>query len=63
MKTQKMRTDRLEIRLAPGGKEAFQKAAEISGVPLSSWMREMLRRIARQELEDAGEQIPFLGKK
>lgn len=59
MKAKKVRTDRLEIRLEPGEKEGFQMAAEAAGVPLSAWIRERLRRIARQELEDLGESIPF----
>ncbi len=54
------RTDMLKFRVEPGEKEAFQQAAELAGIPLSTWVRERLRRAARIELEDAGRQIPFL---
>ncbi len=50
----------LLIRLEPEEKQAFQKAAEIAGIPLSSWMRERLRRAAIRELESAGRPIPFI---
>lgn len=60
MKTEQNRTDRIELRLDPREKRAFQMAAEFAGLPLSAWIRERLRRIARNELEDAGQQAPFL---
>lgn len=63
MGTNTTRSGRLEIRLEPKEKEGFEKAAAIAGLPLSSWVRERLRRAARQELEDAGEGIPFLAKR
>lgn len=63
MEVDQTRTERLEIRLEPKEKEGFEKAAGISGLPLSAWVRERLRRSARQELEDAGEAIPFMGKR
>jgi hypothetical protein len=50
----------LLIRLEPEEKEAFQQAAEIAGIPLSSWIRERLRRAAIRELESAGRPIPFI---
>lgn len=50
----------LNIRVASTEKAAFDMAAEIAGVPLSAWIRERLRRIARKELEEAGRLIPFL---
>jgi uncharacterized protein (DUF1778 family) len=50
----------IKIRLDPEEKQAFQEAADFAGVSLSAWMRERLRRSARIELEDAGQQIPFL---
>jgi uncharacterized protein (DUF1778 family) len=49
-----------QIRLSPQEKEGFQLAADISGITLSAWMRERLRRAATRELEDAGRKIPFL---
>ena len=41
-------------------KEGFAAAAEVAGVPLAVWMRERLRRAAREELEGAGRGVPFL---
>jgi uncharacterized protein (DUF1778 family) len=55
-----MKTDTLQIRLQPKEKEAFEIAAKLSGIPLSSWVRERLRRATIRELEEAGFQIPFL---
>lgn len=48
------------LRLEPGEKEGFRAAAELSGIDLSAWMRERLRRVARQELEEARLPIPFI---
>lgn len=50
----------LEVRLEPGEKEGFRAAADIAGIDLSAWVRERLRRAARQELEEAQLPIPFL---
>jgi uncharacterized protein (DUF1778 family) len=58
-----MKTQILQLRLQAAEKETFQKAADLAGVALSSWVRERLRRIARQELITAGQQIPFLQEK
>jgi hypothetical protein len=55
-----MRTDLLQLRVQPSEKESFQRAADLAGVALSAWVRERLRRVARQELVAAGEQVPFL---
>lgn len=53
------KTETLRLRLAPDEKGAFARAAEISGLSVAAWVRERLRRAARIELEDAGEQVPF----
>jgi len=55
-----MKSDRTEIRLSEQEKQAFQMAADLSGIPLSAWMRERLRSAARRELIDAGQKVPFL---
>lgn len=54
------RTEILKFRVESEEKEAFQQAAELAGIPLSTWVRERLRRAARIELADVGKQIPFL---
>ena len=48
------------LRLEPAEKEGFRAAAELAGIDLSSWIRERLRRVARQELEEARQPIPFI---
>jgi uncharacterized protein (DUF1778 family) len=55
-----MKTESLEFRLGSDEKEAFQRAAEIAGLPLSSWIRTNLRKAARETLEQIGEQVPFI---
>lgn len=47
------------IRMEPREKAAFTEAAVIAGVPLSVWIRERLRRVARDELREAGKELPF----
>jgi hypothetical protein len=41
-------------------KQAFKDAAELAGLPLSTWVRERLRRAAREELEEAHRPVAFL---
>ena len=50
----------LKLRIESTEKEAFQRAADIGGVPLSAWVRERLRRAAIRDLEEIGERAPFL---
>jgi hypothetical protein len=50
----------LQIRLTSQEKQGFQNAADLAGIPLSSWVRERLRVAAIRELESAGRQIPFV---
>ena len=44
-------------------KKGFQKAADLAGLPLRTWMRIRLRAIATEELEHANIRIPFLNEK
>lgn len=53
------KSETMRIRVRDDEKAAFERAAEISGLPLSGWVRERLRRASRIELEDANEQVPF----
>lgn len=55
-----MKTEMLKIRVDSLEKKAFEDAAGISGLPLSGWIRERLRRAAVRELEDAVRPIAFL---
>lgn len=54
------RADVLQIRLEPLEKKAFTDAAMLSGLGVSAWVRERLRRAAMKELEDAAMPIAFL---
>lgn len=50
----------IQIRLTEAEKRGFQAAADLAGIPLSSWVRERLRFAAIRDLESAGSQIPFV---
>lgn len=55
-----LRTEDLLVKLKVDEKEAFKDAAELAGVPLSSWVRERLRRVAVRELQEAARPVAFL---
>src|ERR1700674_133394 len=55
-----MKTMTLQIRLQPREKQAFEEAANLSGIALSAWVRERLRIAAIRELEGAGNPVPFV---
>lgn len=59
-KNTKGKTENMMVRLQPTEREAFDMAASLAGVSLSSWVRERLRLAAIRELEAAGRQIPFV---
>jgi hypothetical protein len=50
----------MEVRRDALEKQAFKDAADLSGLALSAWVRERLRRAARQELEEAGQPVAFV---
>lgn len=50
----------LQIRLTDAEKQGFLAAANLAGIPLSSWVRERLRLAAIRDLESAGQKIPFV---
>jgi predicted HicB family RNase H-like nuclease len=54
------KADLFVIRLGTTEKQAFQQAASVSGLSLSSWARERLRMAAIRELEQAGLRAAFL---
>lgn len=56
----KRREELLQVRVADTEKEAFEEAANLSGLALSAWVRERLRQVAVKELETAGRQVAFL---
>lgn len=48
------------LRTSPDEKEAFERAAEISGLSLSAWIRQRLRKASASELKSNGEKAKFL---
>lgn len=56
----KIKGFRLDMRLDGNEKEGFRAAAELAGLDMSAWVRERLRQVARHELEQAGQSVPFL---
>ncbi len=56
------KSENIKLRVKPEEKKAFQEAAEIAGIDLSTWIRERLRRSARVELQEVGKEIPFFRK-
>ena len=56
----KIKGIRLDMRLETAEKDGFRAAAELAGLDLSAWIRERLRRVARDELVEAGREVPFL---
>ena len=51
------------LRIAKSEKEAFERAAELAGVSVSTWVRVQLRAAAMRELDTVGELAPFLSKR
>jgi predicted HicB family RNase H-like nuclease len=50
----------LQVRLSGSEKQAFENAAAVAGISLSSWVRERLRWAATKELQGAGRSVAFL---
>lgn len=42
--------ERIELRLSDSEKKEFKAASALSGMPMTTWMRDRLMRIARKEL-------------
>lgn len=57
---QQLREEYLEVRLDAREKQAFKDAAELAGLSLSAWLRDRMRRLARQELQESGRKVAFL---
>lgn len=56
----KPKVEIVQIRVTAEEKDGFEIAAMLSGISLSSWVRERLRLTAIRELEGAGRRIPFI---
>jgi len=55
-----LKNENILVRVEPDEKEAFKDAARLAGISLSSWMRERLRRVAVNELQEASHPVAFL---
>lgn len=55
-----LQNEYLDVRLMTAEKEAFKKAAELAGMPMSMWVRDRLRAVSRRELEAADIPVAFL---
>lgn len=55
-----MKDHLIKARVGLAEKRAFQEAADMAGIGLSTWIRERLRRSAIRELEDMARPITFL---
>jgi hypothetical protein len=53
----------LQVRVNSAEKASFDAAADLAGLPLSTWVRERLRLAARTELQAASQPVAFLGSK
>jgi uncharacterized protein (DUF1778 family) len=56
----KAKAELLQIRLSVSEKTTFSDAAELDGKNVSEWIRDRLRRVSRQELQEAGKTEAFL---
>ena len=50
----------LEVRLSTQEKRAFRHSAELAGIPMATWVRERLRKVAISELGKAELPVRFL---
>ncbi len=53
----------LQVRVADVEKTAFVEASRLAGLNMSAWVRERLRKAAREELLSFGKTVPFLNGK
>jgi len=59
-KKEKTLDEYIELRVSEAEKRGFRDAAERAGIPLATWARERLRRVAIRELENAELPVAFL---
>lgn len=50
----------LQVRLTQAERETLKIAATMAGLSVSAWLRDRLRRVARNELQSSGQKVPFL---
>jgi uncharacterized protein (DUF1778 family) len=57
---EKAKAELIQLRVNAAEKEAFNEAATLDGKKLSEWIRDRLRRLSRQELQEANRPVAFL---
>lgn len=55
-----MKDYNLQVRLTHAEKDTIRVAAEASGLSVSAWLRDRVRKVARNELQSSGIKVPFL---
>lgn len=50
----------MQVRMPKSEIESYKDAAKLSGVSVSSWVRDRLRKAARQELQSSGKRVAFI---
>lgn len=55
-----MKEYNLQVRLTHAERDTLRVAAETAGLTVSAWLRDRLRKAARQELQSSGVKVPFL---
>lgn len=50
----------MQVRMSKSEIETFKNAARLSGITVSSWVRDRLRKAARQELQSSGQRVAFI---
>jgi len=63
LRPEKAKTYAMQVRMEQAERAGFESAADLAGLPLSAWVRERLRLAARDELTQAGREIPFMASK
>lgn len=49
----------VRIRVAPAERGAYERAARMSGLTLSAWLRLAAREMVARQFANAGEQVPW----
>ncbi|MDZ4709350.1 MAG: hypothetical protein SH818_13210 [Saprospiraceae bacterium] len=52
--------ERMIIRLSADEKAGFERAAEFSGLGLSTWARQVMKAAAIKQYKEVGEKLTFL---
>jgi len=58
-----MKDYNLQVRLTQAERDTLNLVANGSGISVSAWVRDRLRRAAREELQSSGIKVPFLDTK